>query len=152
MASNGRTGSDKRWKGKGNVLFLGGPPGATSSQKFIDGFARDWAEFPDVKLRTNYIVTNWNPVDGQKAVSALIAKYPKIDGIASDYGVTTMAAIKAFRAVGSPVPAQATLAGTTNSTASIWPTRRPARVGSTSPSMATMPPFGVRRSACDGHD
>jgi ribose transport system substrate-binding protein len=101
----------KTLKGKGNVLFLGGPPGATSSQKFIDGFAKGLEKFPDLKLlETNYIVTNWNPVDGQKAVSALIAKYPQIDGIASDYGVTTMAAIKAFELAGLPVPAQATLA------------------------------------------
>jgi ribose transport system substrate-binding protein len=95
----------------GNVVFLGGPPGATSSQKFIDGFKKGLEKFPNVKLvDENYIVTNWNPVDGQRAVSALIAKYPKIDGIASDYGVTTMAAIKAFELAGLPIPAQATLA------------------------------------------
>jgi ribose transport system substrate-binding protein len=98
-------------KGKGNVLFLGGPPGATSSQKFIEGFKKGLEKYPEMKLlEDNYIVTNWNPVDGQKAVSALIAKYPKIDGIASDYGVTTMAAIKAFELAGLPIPAQATLA------------------------------------------
>jgi ribose transport system substrate-binding protein len=98
-------------KGKGNVVFLGGPPGATSSQKFIDGFKEGLKKYPDMKLlEENYIVTNWNPVDGQKAVAALIAKYSKIDGIASDYGVTTMAAIKAFEQAGLPVPAQATLA------------------------------------------
>lgn len=101
----------KTLKGKGNVLFLGGPPGATSSQRFIDGFKKGLEKFPEMKLlEDNYIVTNWNPVDGQKAVSALIAKYPKIDGIASDYGVTTMAAIKAFELAGLPIPAQATLA------------------------------------------
>lgn len=98
-------------KGKGNVLFLGGPAGATSSQKFIEGFKKGLSKYSDMKLlEDNYIVTNWNPVDGQKAVSALIAKYPKIDGIASDYGVTTMAAIKAFELAQLPVPAQATLA------------------------------------------
>lgn len=95
----------------GNVVFLGGPPGATSSQKFMDGFTKGLEKFPDVKLlESDYIVTNWNPVDGQKAVAALIAKYPQIDGIASDYGVTTMAAIKAFEQAGLPIPAQATLA------------------------------------------
>jgi ribose transport system substrate-binding protein len=55
-------------------------------------------------------VTNWSPADAQKAVAGLIAKYPKIDGIASDYGVTTAAAIKAFEQAGLPIPAQATLA------------------------------------------
>jgi ribose transport system substrate-binding protein len=95
----------------GNVVFLGGPPGATSSERFLNGFKKGLANYPDLHLlEQNYIVTSWNPVDAQKAVSALIAKYPKIDGIASDYGVTTMAAIKAFEQSGLPIPAQATVA------------------------------------------
>ena len=103
------------WLGKtlntGNVVFLGGGAGASSSQKFMDGFKAGLKRYPGLKLLDeNFIVTNWNPVDGQKAVAGLIAKYPKIDGIASDYGVTTAAAIKAFEQAGLPIPAQATLA------------------------------------------
>lgn len=103
------------WLGKtvktGNVVFLGGAPGATSSQKFMDAFKDGLKKHPGLKLLDqNYIVTNWNPVDAQKAVAGLIAKYGKIDGIASDYGVTTAAAIKAFEQAGLPIPAQATLA------------------------------------------
>ena len=103
------------WLGKtlknGNVVFLGGAAGASSSQKFMDGFKVGLKRYPGLKLLDeNFIVTNWNPADGQKAVAGLIAKYPKIDGIASDYGVTTAAAIKAFEQAGLPIPAQATLA------------------------------------------
>lgn len=95
----------------GNVIFLGGPPGATSSQRFMDAFKEGLKKHPTLKLvEQDYIVTNWNPVDAQKAVSGLIAKYGKIDGIASDYGLTTNAAIKAFEQAGLPIPAQATLA------------------------------------------
>lgn len=95
----------------GNVIFLGGPPGATSSQRFMDAFKEGLKKHPGLKLvEENYIVTNWNPVDAQKAVTGLIAKYGKIDGIASDYGLTTNAAIKAFEQAGLPIPAQATLA------------------------------------------
>lgn len=101
----------KTLNGKGNVLFMGGPTGATSSQKFMEGFKKGLQKYPEMKLlEDNYLVTNWNPVDAQQAISALIAKYPKIDGIASDYGVTTMAAINAFKQAGIAVPAQATLA------------------------------------------
>ena len=101
----------KTLEGKGNVLFMGGPAGATSSEKFMDGFKAGLEKFPDMTLlEDQYIVTNWNPVDAQQAIAALIAKYPEIDGIASDYGVTTMAAINAFKQAGVPVPAQATLA------------------------------------------
>lgn len=101
----------KSLAGKGNVLFMGGPPGATSSEKFMEGFKAGLTKFPEIKLlEDQYIVTNWNPVDAQQAIAALIAKYPQIDGIASDYGVTTMAAINAFKQAGVAVPAQATLA------------------------------------------
>ena len=101
----------KTLNGKGNVVLLGGNAGATSSKVFMDGFRDGLKNFPDMKLLDdNYIVTNWNPADAQKAVTGLMAKYPQIDGIASDYGVTTLAAIKAFEQAGLPVPAQATLA------------------------------------------
>lgn len=97
--------------GKGNVVLLGGNAGAASSKVFMDGFKEGLKKYPDMKLLDeNYIVTNWNPADAQKAVTGLIAKYPQIDGIASDYGVTTLAAIKAFEQAGLAVPAQATLA------------------------------------------
>lgn len=95
----------------GNVIFLGGPPGATSSQRFMDAFKEGLKKHPGLKLvEENYVVTNWNPADAQKAVAGLIAKHGKIDGIASDYGLTTNAAIKAFEQAGLPIPAQATLA------------------------------------------
>lgn len=95
----------------GNVVFLGGPAGASSSQKFMDSFKTRLKTYPGLKLLDeNYIVTNWNPVDAQKAVAGLIARYGKIDGIASDYGTTTAAAIKAFEQAGLAIPAQATLA------------------------------------------
>lgn len=95
----------------GNVIFMGGPPGATSSQRFMDAFREGVKKHPGLKLvEENYVVTNWNPADAQKAITALIAKHGKIDGIASDYGLTTNAAIKAFEQAGLPIPAQATLA------------------------------------------
>lgn len=95
----------------GNVIFMGGPPGATSSQRFMDAFREGLKKYPNLKLvEDSYIVTNWNPADTQKAIAGLIAKHGKIDGIASDYGLTTNAAIKAFEQAGLPIPAQATLA------------------------------------------
>lgn len=95
----------------GNVIFLGGPPGANTSQRFMDAFKEGVKKHPGLTLaEENYVVTNWNPVDAQKAITALIAKHGKIDGIASDYGLTTNAAIKAFEQAGLPIPAQATLA------------------------------------------
>jgi ribose transport system substrate-binding protein len=103
------------WVGKnvktGNIVFLGGIPGASSSQAYLNGLKTGLKKYPGIKfLDESYIVTNWSPTDGQKAVAGLIAKYGKIDAIVSDYGVTTLAAIKAFEQAGLPIPAQATIA------------------------------------------
>ena len=110
-AYQGRIWAD--WAGtnikKGNLVFLGGVPGASSSQGFLDGLKSGLKKYPDIKLLVqNFIVTNWNPADAQKAVAGLIAKYGQIDLIGSDYGATTNAAIKAFDQAGLPVPAQFT--------------------------------------------
>ena len=97
--------------GKGNVAMLGGPPSASSSTVFMNGFKDGLKAFPDVKLLDdNYIVTNWSPADAQKAVAGLIAKFPKIDAIASDYGVTSLAAVKAFQEAGIAIPAMSSIA------------------------------------------
>jgi ribose transport system substrate-binding protein len=94
---------------KGNVVFLGGAPGAMSSQIFLEGFKTELTKYPDLKLLdNNFTVTNWNPVDAQKAVSGLIAKYPRIDGVATDYGVTALATVKAFEQAHLAIPAIAT--------------------------------------------
>lgn len=91
--------------------MLGGPAGAASSTRFLAGFKQGIAKYPGlVLLDKNYVVTNWNPAYAQQAAAGLIAKYPKIDGIVSDYGVTALATIKAFQQAGLKVPAIATSA------------------------------------------
>jgi ribose transport system substrate-binding protein len=102
----------KTLDGKGNIVMLGGPPGATSSVAFLDGLKEGLKKYPNVKLLDeNYIVTNWNPADAQKAVTGLIAKYPKIDGMVSDSAVTALAGIKTFEQAGLSIPPVATVAG-----------------------------------------
>ena len=96
---------------KGTVIFLGGTAGVTSSQNYFDGFRDGLKSHPDLKLLSDqYVVTNWNPVDAKKAAVGLIAKYGKIDGIATDYGVTALAVIEAFEEANLPPPAIATIA------------------------------------------
>jgi hypothetical protein len=56
---------------------------------------------PGMKLLTgnkDWPVTNWDPATAQKATSALLAKYPKIDGIISNYGTDALASVRAFQA------------------------------------------------------
>jgi ribose transport system substrate-binding protein len=97
--------------GKGNVFLLGGTPNSASSLDFLNGFKEGLKSYPDLKmLDENYIVTNWSGADAQKAVAGLIAKYPQIDAVASDYGVTSLGAIKAFKEAGIKVPAMSAIA------------------------------------------
>jgi ribose transport system substrate-binding protein len=96
---------------KGNVVFMGGSPGAAPSQNFMDGLKGGLKKYPDLKLlNEQFVVTNWNPVDAQKATAGLIAHYPQIDAIVTDYGETALAAVKAFEQAHLPVPAIATIA------------------------------------------
>jgi ribose transport system substrate-binding protein len=95
----------------GNVVFMGGSPGATTSQNFMDGLKAGLKKYPGLKLlNEQYVVTNWNPVDAQKATAGLIAHYPKIDAIVTDFGETALSAVKAFEQAHLPVPAIATIA------------------------------------------
>jgi ribose transport system substrate-binding protein len=96
---------------KGNVVFLGGSPGAAGSQNFMDGLKSGLKKYPGLKLLNDqFVVTNWNPVDAQKATAGLIAQYPQINAIVTDYGVTALAAAKAFEQAHLPVPAIVTIA------------------------------------------
>lgn len=99
-------------EGEGNVLMSGGPAGAKSSSSFMKGFSEGLAQYPGLNLLDDkFIAMNWNPADAQKAAAGLIAKYgDTIDAIASDYGVTSLATVKAFQQAGVKVPAIATIA------------------------------------------
>lgn len=120
--TGGQTMAD--WVGKtvktGNVVFLGGIPGAPTSAQYMDGIKDKLKSYPDMKLLVDTpVVTNWTKVDAQKAVTGLIAKYPKIDAVITDYGVTAVAAINAFTAADKKVPAIASLA-TDNELGCTW--------------------------------
>jgi ribose transport system substrate-binding protein len=67
---------------------------------------------PGMKLLTGFTdwsVTNWDPATAQKAMAALLAKYPQIDGVISNYGTDADAAVRAFQAAGRPLVPIATL-------------------------------------------
>jgi ribose transport system substrate-binding protein len=85
---------------KGNIVFLGGPPGTTVSQDELAGIKDELPNHPGIKLLTgtkDYAVTNWDPAQAQKTMAALLAKYPQIDGAIIDYGASAEGAIRAFQ-------------------------------------------------------
>ncbi len=56
-------------------------------------------------------VTNWDPAETQKVITAAVAKYPEIDVIASDFGPSLVGALPEFTKAGRPIPALATSDG-----------------------------------------
>jgi ribose transport system substrate-binding protein len=93
----------KALHGKGNVIFLGGPAGNTVGGEQLQGIDGVFKKYPNLHLLTgtnNFAVTNWDPATAQKAVAALLAKYPKIDGVIGNDGGDLTASARAFQAAG----------------------------------------------------
>jgi ribose transport system substrate-binding protein len=98
--------------GKGNVVFLGGPAGVAVGTQELQGIKTVFDANPGMKLLTGYTdwaVTNWDPATAQKAMAALLAKDPQIDGVISNYGTDADAAVAAFQAANRPLVPIATL-------------------------------------------
>ncbi len=87
-------------RGRGNVVFLGGPAGTPVSVNELEGVVETFKEYPDIRLLTgdkDYPATNWDPAQAQRTMAALLAKYPDIDGAIIDYGDSTQGALRAFQ-------------------------------------------------------
>jgi ribose transport system substrate-binding protein len=95
---------------KGNVINLGGPPANSQSLAEYQGLKSALASCPNIHIigQTPYYVTNWDPAQTQKVVSAVLAKYPKIDAITTDFGAALASAFGAFSQAGRKIPAIAT--------------------------------------------
>jgi ribose transport system substrate-binding protein len=75
----------------------------------LNSFKEGIKKYPGLKLiEDEYVVSNWNQTDAQKATSAMIAKHNKIDGIVTDYGPPAIGVVRAFKQAELPVPAIAT--------------------------------------------
>src|SRR5438552_10652409 len=93
----------KALKGHGNVVFTGGPAGSAVGIGQLAAIVKVFAKYPGMHLLTgtkSWPVTNWDLATAQKATAALLAKYPKIDGIISNYGTDALASARAFQNAG----------------------------------------------------
>jgi ribose transport system substrate-binding protein len=93
----------KALHGSGKVIYTGGPAGNPVGAAQLAGVVAVFKKHPGMKLLTgskDWPVTNWDPATAQKVTAALLAKYPKIDGIISNYGTDALASVRAFQAAG----------------------------------------------------
>jgi ribose transport system substrate-binding protein len=88
----------------GNIVMLGGPAGNSVSTEEMTGIKQVLATAPQVKLLTSQpVTTNWDPAMAQQAMSSLLAKYPKIDGVIADYGASATGVLRAYQSAGRPL-------------------------------------------------
>ena len=101
---------DKALHCQGNVINLGGPPANSQSLAEYQGLKAALASCPNIHIigQTPYFVTNWDPAQTQKVITAVLAKYPKIDAITTDFGAALASAFPAFAQAGRKIPAVAT--------------------------------------------
>jgi ribose transport system substrate-binding protein len=103
----------------GNVVMLGGIAACDPCHEMFEG-AKKTLEGTDLTLLgDDFVATDYSPEPAERAVAGLIAQYGQIDGLMSDYGVTTQAALAAFEEAGQPMPAVA-LANGQNSVYCGW--------------------------------
>ncbi len=90
---------------KGTVAYLGGPPGASESIDKSKGLHDAFKGPPDIKWigQEPYEVTNWDPSLISKALTALIARYPKIDAVVGDLSIPILTS-NAFPRAGKELP------------------------------------------------
>jgi ribose transport system substrate-binding protein len=107
LVSVGRTLAEwtvKNLKGEGNVIVLGGTPGNPTSAAMAEGWKEVFDKNPGIKVLEGPVDTNWDPAEAQRVMASMLAKYPKIDAVMSDYGQGSMGALRAFVAAGRPIP------------------------------------------------
>lgn len=97
----------KALHGHGNVIVLGGPAGNPVSASLLSGVVSGLKGHPGIHILTgtkDWAVTNWDPATAQQVTASLLAKYPTINGIFSDYGTDGLSALHAFQAANRKFP------------------------------------------------
>lgn len=92
----------KKMNGKGNVIVLNGLAGSPINDERWQGGQQVFKNYPDIKILTS-VNANWDQATAQAAVANLLPSFPAIDGVWSQGGAMTLAAIYAFQAAGRPL-------------------------------------------------
>lgn len=97
----------------GNVLFLSGPPGNSQGEQEAEGLH----EVLEPTGKYTFIgeqpfeVTNWDPAQTQRVLTAAISQNEKIDVIVSDFGPSLVGALEVFEQSNRSIPPIATSDG-----------------------------------------
>lgn len=108
-------------KGKGNVVYLGGPAGSSFTQDIFDAWKSTLSsKYPGISILTGApVATDYTVSDTQSVMAGLFSRYSHIDAIESDYGAAGVGALRAFSAAHKAFPIFATIA-TDNQLGCVW--------------------------------
>ncbi|MGW0085277.1 substrate-binding domain-containing protein [Streptomyces sp. NPDC003393] len=95
----------------GKVAFLGGQPGAPSSQKTFDAFRKALGRIaPGMQLVPDtWVPTNWDAGQKRRAVAGLLAQNGQYAAFVSDYGASDVGAVQAVLDARAVMPAFLTI-------------------------------------------
>ena len=98
----------KLLKGQGNWAYFGGPAGNSESSAKLQGIVSVMKKYPGMKQigQKPFVAGTWDAAVAQKSMTALLAKYPKIDAIFIDFGIVNT--FPAFETAKRKIPAIAT--------------------------------------------
>lgn len=85
--------------GKGNIICLNGISGISASDQRWEGAQEVFSQYPDIKILAAEDA-EWDYAKAKVVTNDLLAAYPEIDGVWSQGGAMTLAAIEAFQTAG----------------------------------------------------
>jgi len=89
----------KKLNYKGNVLYLQGVPGASSSMGVDDGAYETFAKYPDITVLASE-PANYQRQEGMTVTQNLLQKYSNVDGILAANGESALGCVEAIRQLG----------------------------------------------------
>jgi len=88
--------------GKGSIIILDGIEGVAVDAMRREGAMSVFTKYPDIKILAE-THAGWDYSRAKTAMEGFLAKYPKIDGVWSQGGAMTQAALDTFIAAGRPL-------------------------------------------------
>jgi len=92
----------QKLNGKGNIVVLNGIAGTAVNNDRWNGANSVFQQYPDIKILGN-ANADWDYAKGKTAVEGFLSAYPQIDGVWSQGGAMTQAALDAFVAANRPL-------------------------------------------------
>lgn len=85
--------------GRGNIVVLNGVAGSGVDEMRSRGAMSVFQKYPDIKILGS-AYAGWDYAQGKTAIEGFLSAYPRIDGVWSQGGAMTQAALDAFIAAG----------------------------------------------------